>query len=761
MKELDTNTPGGGGRQRNLVLPENIAAELSGRLEEGEKVEAACECDMRLDGRFGQGWLLVTDRRLASYNPGADGLEWVSVSLGEVRGLQTREMQGTGVLEAKLADRAVQLARFTRARNEEVREAVRTAEEILPHIEGADAHRHGEHHGPDGRRPREQCPKCGRPIPHWIGVCPQCLEKRKLIFRLLARVGPHWPIAAGSLVLMFLITGIDMVQPYLQKILVDEVIAKHRLDLLLWILVGLLTANASSAVLSGFRGYLMAWFGEKLIYELRVELYEHLQRLSVGFYDSKQTGWIMDRVSSDTGNLQDFLAEGLQDFLRDVLSMVVIGAIMFSMNAKLALLTLLPMPLLGYLTARFMRRSRRLFHGMWRRRARIFSLLSDVIPGVRVVKAFAQEEREQERFRRRAAEYMEASVDASRVFATFWPTTGFVMSLGGLAIWGYGGWMVATNQPGVTLGVLVAFTSYLWRFYGPVQNISRMSQRLQRAATAAQRVFEVLDTRPDVRDPEHPVPVKRMEGAIEFENVTFGYDPDVPVLHDISFSVKPGEMIGLVGPSGAGKSTTINLICRFYDVQRGAVKIDGVDVRDMSLSALRSQIGVVLQEPFLFHGSVAENIAYGRPDATLDDIIEAARAANAHEFIMRLPEGYDTMVGERGARLSGGERQRISIARAILKNPRILILDEATSSVDTETEALIREAIDRLVKNRTTIAIAHRLSTLRNADRLIVLDKGRVVEMGSHEELMAKPDGAFRRLVDIQAELSKAVAVGG
>ncbi|MGQ9525514.1 MAG: ABC transporter ATP-binding protein [Armatimonadota bacterium] len=759
---MEANTADGGGAQRRLALPESVLAELSHRLDEGEVVEAACECDMLLDGRFGKGWFLVTSKRLASYNPGANGLEWVSVPLNDVHGLQKREMiHGISVLEAKLADRAVPLARFTRARNEDVREVLQRAEGLLPQAEEARGHPHGEHYSPDGRRQREQCPKCGRPIPHWIGVCPDCLEKRKLIFRLLGRVGPHWPIAAGSLALMFLITAIDMVQPYLQKVLVDEVISKHRVDLLVWILVGLLSANASSAVFSGLRGYLMAWFGEKLIYDLRVELYNHLQRLSIGFYDSKQTGWIMDRVSSDTGNLQDFLAEGLQDFLRDVLSMIVIGAIMFSMSAKLALLTLLPVPLLGYLTANFMRRSRRLFHGMWRRRARIFALLSDVIPGVRVVKAFAQEEREQERFRSRAADYMEASVNASRVFATFWPTTGFVMSLGGLAIWGYGGWMVATNQPGVTLGVLVAFTSYLWRFYGPVQNISRMSQRLQRAATAAQRVFEVLDTRPDVRDPEHPVPVDGIEGAIEFDNVTFGYDPDIPVLHNISFSVKPGEMIGLVGASGAGKSTTINLICRFYDVQQGAVKIDGVDVRDMSLSALRDQIGVVLQEPFLFHGSVAENIAYGRPDATLDDIIEAARAANAHDFIMRLPEGYDTMVGERGARLSGGERQRISIARAILKNPRILILDEATSSVDTETEALIREAIDRLVKNRTTIAIAHRLSTLRNADRLIVLDKGRLVEMGTHEELMAKPDGVFRRLVDMQAELSKAVAVGG
>jgi len=745
-------------------IPEHVRERLTERIGDKEAIRVACESDLLLTGRFGSAWLVSTDSKLISYNPGADGKEWVSVDLSEVRGLQKRDMQGTAVLEARLDSRAVPLLLFTRAKNEAVTNAVHQIQKLLPNPQPLEGLRPGEGFPPEHhweRRRRENCPKCGRPIPTHIGVCPQCLEKRRLILRLLTRVKPYWHIAAGSLILMFMITAVDMVQPYLQAILVDEVIGKRALGLLKWILAGLLATNAASAVLSGLRGYLMAWFGERLIYELRVELYHHLQKLSVGFYDSKQTGWIIDRVSSDTGNLQDFLAEGLQDFLRDLLTMVVIGAIMFSMNAKLALITLLPMPLLGYLTARFMKRSRSLFHGMWRRRSRIFSLLSDVIPGVRVVKAFAQEAREEQRFQERAMDYMNASVNASRVFATFWPTTGFVMSLGGLAIWGYGGWMVATGQPGVTLGTLVAFTSYLWRFYGPVQNISRMSQRLQRAATSAQRVFEVLDTKPDVKDPENPVPMPRIKGAIEFKNVTFGYDPNIPVLHNISFYVEPGEMIGLVGPSGAGKSTTINLICRFYDVQQGSIEIDGVDIRDISLQDLHSQIGVVLQEPFLFHGSVAENIAYGRPDASLEEIIEAARAANAHDFIMRLPEGYDTMVGERGARLSGGECQRISIARAILKNPRILILDEATSSVDTETEALIREAIDRLVKNRTTIAIAHRLSTLRNADRLIVLDNGRIVEIGTHEELLAKPDGVFRRLVDMQAELSKVVAVGG
>ena len=484
-----------------------------------------------------------------------------------------------------------------------------------------------------------------------------------------------------------------------------------------------------------------------------------MQALSLEFFDRKGTGWVMDRVTSDTANLQDFITEGLQEFLRDVMTLFVIMTIMFIMNWSLALMTLLPAPLIVVLTVFVFRKTRRLWHAIWRKRSRMATLLADVIPGVRVVKAFNQEEREIERFDDRNRDFMRTSVRAHRIFAAFHPAVSFITAMGFVMIWGYGGYQAIVGT--VTLGTLIAFISYLWRFYGPLNNLSRLSLRLQRAATAAQRVFEVLDTQPSIQITGGPRHMPQMQGRVTFKHVTFGYEPDTPVLKDLNFTVEPGEMIGLVGPSGAGKSTTINLLCRFYDVNDGSIEIDGIDIRDVAPGSLRSQMGVVLQETFLFQGTVSDNIAYGTPDTELEDVIWAAKAANAHDFIVRLRDGYDTMAGERGQRLSVGERQRISIARVILKDPRILILDEATSSVDTETEAAIREGLDRLIQGRTTIAIAHRFSTLSNADRLIVLDKGQIVEIGSHEELMATEDGLFRRLCDMQYELNRIVTVGG
>ncbi len=744
------------------TIPSELRLAAEALLTHGESLCAAQTSELDHTTAFASAALVVTSQRLlACHHTDAALQPAVVVPLADVRALRRRDLQGVCVLEAHTATAAVPVACYTRSRMREFDELIERVSPLLSTgAAQADAARPMPSWSPGGQAPERICPSCGKPIPHRIGCCTSCLDRRRLLMRLFGRARPYlWPIC-GGLFLMLMITAVDMAQPLLTKVLVDTVIPRRDLHLFFWIVGGIIGIYLFSALFSGLRAYMMAWLGEQIVHDLRREVYAHIQTLSLEFYDQRQTGWIMDRVSADTSNLQHFLAEGFQDLVRDVMTILVILTIMTTMNWQLTLITLLPAPIVFVLTRRFMRRVHRMFHAVWRKRSYMTALLSSVIPGVRVVKAFAQEQRETQRFTQRSLAFMQAGVKTARAFSTFQPLIHFTTSLGFVLVWTYGGYQVISGH-GVTLGTLIAFISYLWRFYGPVNNLSHFGHRMERAVTSAQRVFDVLDSSPRVTDPQHQRVLPPIAGRVEFRHVTFGYDPDAPVLRDVSFHAEPGEVIGLVGPSGAGKSTTINLLCRFYDVDSGTVLIDGHDVREVTLESLHQQIGVVLQEPFLFHGTIADNIAYGSPDVSLQEIIEAARAANAHEFIMQFPDAYDTMVGERGQRLSGGERQRISIARAILKNPRILILDEATSSVDAETEEAIQNAIERLIKGRTTFAIAHRFSTLRNADRLIVLDHGRVAESGTHEELLNMDGGMFRRLCDVQRRTSEIVAVGG
>jgi ATP-binding cassette subfamily B protein len=380
------------------------------------------------------------------------------------------------------------------------------------------------------------------------------------------------------------------------------------------------------------------------------------------------------------------------------------------------------------------------------------SILSDTIPGIRVVKAFAQEGRESERFKAANDRIVAANDRVNRVWTFFWPMVALLNQVGLLVVWVVGAWQIYNQR--ISVGMLMVALAYINRIYARLESMSRMATNTQRAAASAQRIFEVLDRVSSVPEPARPVSPGEFHGAIEVRNVSFRYG-NRQVIDNVSLGIQPGEMIGLVGTTGAGKSTLVNLVCRFYDVGEGAILVDGVDIRAFRVADFRRHIGIVLQDPFLFYGTIAENIAYGKPSATREEIIAAARAARAHEFILQLADGYDSIVGERGQTLSGGERQRISIARALLIDPRILILDEATSSVDTQTERQIQEALDNLVRGRTTIAIAHRLSTLRKADRLVVLEHGRIVETGQHQELLANPAGAYAKLYHAQMQLTK------
>jgi ATP-binding cassette subfamily B protein len=455
----------------------------------------------------------------------------------------------------------------------------------------------------------------------------------------------------------------------------------------------------------------------------------------------------MARIGSESDRICVFLSLHLLDFATDVLMIIMTSAILFSINHWLALVTLIPLPLIAWMIHVVRDKLRTGFEKIDRVWSEVTNVLADTIPGIRVVKAFAQEKRETGRFQEANRHNLAVNDRLNKVWSLFSPTVSLLTEAGLLVVWAFGIWQIGHNE--ITVGVLTAFLAYIGRFYTRLDSMSRIVSLTQKAAAGAKRIFDVLDQVSSVPEPTNPVHLQRITGAIELRDVGFRYG-NRSVIRGLDLTIRPGEMIGLVGHSGSGKSTLVNLICRFYDVSEGSILVDSVDIRSLPVAEYRSHVGLVLQEPFLFFGTIADNIAYGRPAATREEIVAAARAAHAHEFILRLPHAYDSLVGERGQGLSGGERQRISIARALLIDPRLLILDEATSSVDTETEKEIQKALDNLVRGRTTIAIAHRLSTLRKADRLVVMDRGRIVEIGSHDELMAR-EGHYFRLYQAQA----------
>ena len=583
-----------------------------------------------------------------------------------------------------------------------------------------------------------------------------------VLSRLLGYLKPYRRQLGLGMAAAVVITAVSLIPPWLAGYVIDGVVRPARegalpleraraLALLAVLAMALVQVVKQAAAVLRLR--LLAVLGEFVARDLRSELYEHLQRLSLSFYSRKRTGGLITRVSSDTDRLWDFLAFGVVDLSLSLVMLAGLSVVLISLDWRLGLVMTLPVPLFCWAIYRHGENLEPLFLRAWRKWSRVTDVLSDTIPGIRVVKAFNQERREVQRFDTRNDDVTGEFNRIHRTWTTFWPLLMLMVHGMTVAVWAMAIPRLLGNGAELPVGTFVSFLLYATMFIGPIDVVGQIARTMNRATTSAHRVFEVLDTEPDITDQPEPLRLEPVQGNVRFESVTFGYDGVRQVLKGVSFDVQPGELIGLVGPSGGGKSTLVSLIARFYDVTGGAVKVDGVDVRQLDSGHYRRQIGMVLQDPYLFHGTVLENIRYGLPEATLADVVAAARAANAHDFVCKLAHGYDTVVGERGQTLSGGERQRVSIARAILHDPRILILDEATSAVDTETEREIQEALERLIHGRTVFAIAHRLSTLRKASRLFVIKDGCLAECGTHHELLQKTDGIYRRLFEMQLQL--------
>jgi len=684
-------------------------------------------------------YIAVTTKRILVLNGSEISYER---NLSDCEEVKCETLVGCGIVTAKVKGEAELVARFS----------MRHIERVAYVARGADLLAKGDTEKITSHEYEKYCEKCGRALPG-TSKCPKCDGKNVLWKKFTDLCGGYQWKLLGISALMLLSSAISIAMPYVQKNFIDNVLATKSgtmADVAKFVGI-MLILTAVNVTLYILKNWWCVLLGSQLSMDLRRKLYTKIQRLSMSFMNKRKPGELMNRVSGDTGQIRRFMEEVFGGMLSALITMIASLIIMISIDAKMTLYSTSLIVLVFVITRLFWAHIRKIFHRQWVKDDKLRSGLQDVISGMRVVKSFGQEDAEVKKFKALTRDFAQVQKKNETFWALFYPMLTFIMGVGSYIAIYFGG--VDVLEGGMTVGTLMQFVTYTGYLYGPLGWMTHLPRSVMQMITSLNRIYDVLDEEPAIKDGETAKEIE-IQGDVTFKDVTFGYNSYDPVLEHIDLEVKKGEMIGLVGASGTGKSTMINLIMRLYDVDRGAILVDDVDVREIKQESFHDQIGVVLQETFLFSGTILNNIRFANPKATMEEVIRAAKAANAHDFIVKTPDGYNTYVGERGFNLSGGERQRIAIARAILTNPRLLILDEATSALDTESEYLIQQALDRLTEGRTTFAIAHRLSTLRNADRLVVIDGHSIAEVGTHDELMEKK-GIYYGLVTAQLQMAK------
>ncbi|MBQ9783066.1 MAG: ABC transporter ATP-binding protein [Clostridia bacterium] len=723
---------------------------------EDEPILFAIVGEISQKARYGKCVLLATKSHLFTYDLEKESCS-ERIAFADVSEMYNKRMYGNGMMRIQLQDGKLQdLFRFTFTVTALCDAAITYVKDIRDGVSVEEAYSVME---AVYEKMLSVCPKCGRTLSAPGVPCIHCADKKRLLKRLFGYLKPEMPIIIIAILITVITTACNLIPPMLTKSLVDEILPNSDYGALASVVVLLICVHVTHYILFGFRSYMLRSSGNKIIARLRTDVYEKAQFLPMRFYDKTSTGSVINRISGDTTVLQSFMMRCTWELPVNALKLVAPVVVMLSINPLLTLFSLLPVPIVVIGARIFRKKIAPFYRRIWRRSSAVTSMLADTIPGIRVVKSFTNEKNASGQFADCVDDWRVTDTKAGKILSTYPAVVTGLIQLGGIVIWALGGSMVIQQLPlgnnaTVTIGLLVSFISYATMFYEPVSFFANFSDTVQNAKASMERIMDILDA-----EPEHDFgkgnTTANMGGVIEFKNVNFSFDRTKKVLKNINLRIEPGDIVGIVGTTGSGKSTLINLLLRYYDHYEGKITIDGVDIRKIDMEYYRSSIGYVQQEPQMFHDTIYNNISYGNGEFTVDEVINAADVANAHEFIVRQPDGYDSVLGERGVGLSGGERQRISIARAVLRNPKMMVFDEATASVDSETEHLIQEAIEKLISGRTTIMIAHRLSTLSKANKIVVVDNGRIIECGTPEELMAMK-GKYYKLVQIQTMAEKA-----